>query len=367
MNYAKNGKTLCLAVLIVLLVQSTTQFTAGGPFDWAGNGSVEADPNKEYILAETNGPWMIFVASFGGPNAKQEANQLVLELRQRYKYRAYVFNQEFVHDLKKEGKPVNPYSRNKNFKKKGAFREYAVLVGDFQSGEEVSFQKTLKDIKRAYPEFYKRTAAGVALPPPTGSKPNAPTFLAEGERGPLFMAFGALNPMLPEDNFARKGFVDPFIAKINNRPNSLLNCPGKFTVRVATFSGKVEMSQDKVQSILDGKEQFISGKVSDLELGGIAAARLAAALRAKGYEAYEFHDRFESIVTVGHFTDIGYELPNGRIELKPEIVDIMNRFKAKPLDPKRVQPGFLPYEPVTIVGIECDTQPQIVEVPKVRR
>ena len=355
-------------VLLFLLAN----FASAGPLDFLKFGhSVDADPKKEYLLKATDGPWMIFVATFSGPTARQDANTLVFELRKQYKFNAVVYDKEFVHDLSKEGKPQNPYARKSNFKKKGAVLEYAVLVGNFQSVDDADFQKTLHGIKECYPDCIKGTSTASLTSPNFSYLRTRATRDETGRmRGPLYMAFACVNPMLPPDDLSKRGTVDDFIVKINaDSPYSLLNCKKRYTVKIATFTGKVEIQQDRIQNILDGRATF-SDKTSNLEIGGRAAARLAAALRAKGYEAYEFHDRGASYVTVGGFDDIGYELPNGMTELQPEIADLMNKFRAKPADPSRIQRGAvtsISYEPVTILDIECDPQPQIIEVPKRRR
>ena len=354
--------------LSILLLFAVSDATIAGPFTLFGN-KVEADPSKEYVLKETDGPWMILVASFSGPTARQDANILTLELRKRYKYHAFVFDQTFIHDLKREGKPRNPYDRG-NFQKKGTVHEYAVIVGNFQSVDDKDFQKTLRGIKGCYPDCVKGGPNSLPISPNFAAIRQRTAQDENGRvRGPFYMAFGCVNPLLPQDYLTQRG-VDKFVEDINrDSPYSLLNCPAKYSVKVATFTGKIEIQQDRIKNILDGKQEFTPKKaLSDLEIAGKAAARLTAALRAKGYEAYEFHDRQSSIVTIGAFNDIGYELPNGMTELRPEIVDIMNRFRAKPADPSRIQTGAtISYQPVVILDIECDPQPQIIEVPLRRR
>ncbi len=55
------------------------------------------------------------------------------------------------------------------------------------------------------------------------------------EKGPMRHAMIATNPLLPPDYFAPKG-LDPFVADMNkDLEYSLLKCPGKYTVQVATF------------------------------------------------------------------------------------------------------------------------------------
>ena len=60
------------------------------------------------------------------------------------------------------------------------------------------------------------------------------------------------------------------------------------------------------------------------------AHRLAKALRMKGYEAYEFHDRYASIVTVGSFNSVGTPRPDGRMEINAEIAAVMKTFGTDP-------------------------------------
>ena len=69
-------------------------------------------------------------------------------------------------------------------------------------------------------------------------------------------------------------------------PYSLLDCPGKYTVQVATFKGKVIIQQNEIRAIEDGKPME-----SELAEAAQKADKLARALRMKGYEAYQFHDR----------------------------------------------------------------------------
>jgi len=351
-------------VVLLCLVE----FATAGPLDFLKVGrSVDADPNKEYTLQETDGPWMIFVASFSGPTARQDANILVHELRNRYKYNAFVFDKQFEHDLKKEGKPQNVYDRRKNFQKKGTVHEFAVLVGNFQSIDDKDFQKTLRGIKEIYPDCVKGTTADTMASQNFAELRKRTTRDETGRvRGPLSMTFGCMNPMLPPPG---RGTVDKFIEQINAKSyHSLLECPGKYTIQIATFTGTVEYVQEgnNPRGMAMDKKQSLS----DMEKGAIAAARLAKALRDKGYEAYEFHDYHASMVTVGSFDEIGNELPNGLTELRPEIANLMNQFKAKPADPSRIQRGAvttISYEPVVIIDIECDPQPKIIEVPKRRR
>ena len=56
---------------------------------------VKADPNEKYVLEQKNGPWMIMACSFSGEGAEKQADELVYELRSRYKLPAYAYKQTF--------------------------------------------------------------------------------------------------------------------------------------------------------------------------------------------------------------------------------------------------------------------------------
>jgi hypothetical protein len=82
-------------------------------------------------------------------------------------------------------------------------------------------------------------------------------------------------------------------------------------------------------------------------------------LRERGIEAYEFHDRYGSIVTVGSFDQIEHRLPNGTVRYLPAIEQIIRQYQG--------QLSGNSYNPVIIDGVECDLVPRIIEVPRARR
>ncbi|MDR0869731.1 MAG: hypothetical protein LBN39_02965 [Planctomycetaceae bacterium] len=313
--------------------------------------SVEAEPDKEYLLADTNGPWLIYATSFSGTNGRKDANALVYELRKKHKFKAYLYEQKFVHDLSKESKrPQSPYARPLKYQKTGTVVEYAVVIGDFQSVEDNEFQKTLKAVKECRPEFLAKKQAAKDYSTWRGSTGSTP----------LSMAFSITNPLIPPE--IQRGTVDKFIESINtSRPYSLLNCPNRYTVQIATFTGRVVIKPDEVKEIEEGKKPFSSGKTSELELGERAAVKLCKILREQGVEAYEFHDRYASIVTVGGFNSYEQRLPNGQTVYARNVQDIINRFQGRPSTA-----GTLTYEPVRFEGIECDVMPKVIEVPRRR-
>lgn len=337
---------------------------------------VEADANEAYPLKEDHGPWMVMACSFSGDGAAKQAQELVYELRKRYKLPAYTYEGRFDpgeaqgRGIDEFGKPLKwKYNKYKDAKDRERARhpeltEVAVLVGDYQAADDGDAQRTLRKIWYTTPICLEVKEGQQTHQSLTGWRMiQRQVYEAIGSekkrKGPMGHAFITTNPLLPPDYFAPKNGLDPLVLKMNkNAEYSLLECPGKFTVQVATFTGQVIIKQDEIQAIENGDKQM----KSELDQAAEKAHCLAKALRLKGYDAYEFHDRYASIVTVGSFKSVGRPRSDGRIEINPEIHKIMKTFGAE----SKTLPGqTTPITPLkTLVGIPFDIQPRPVEVPK---
>jgi len=316
-------------VIVVTMVTAFTTVQAQGLRDYVRNitKSVEVDPKKEYMLTEMEGPYLIFAAGFSGPNAQQEAHALVLEFRKTYKWNAYVYEKNFTFDLKKDfkGKAQNPYPGMKSAYKNSGSGEFAVVIGNFSSFDDKQLEKTLDEVRKCQPKSLQ----------------------GKGPLTPCLMAFPSPNPMLPPEN--QRGTVDPFIESINKeRPYSLLKNRRRYTVQIAVFTGQIVMQRGS--SALEKLPFANPDNLTKLEKGEQAATALCKALREQGVEAYEFHDRYGSIVTVGGFDQHSRQLPNGAVELEPSVLQTIRQYQGK-----------------IINGIECDPQPRVIEVPRVSR
>ncbi|MDR0327408.1 MAG: hypothetical protein LBI05_03830 [Planctomycetaceae bacterium] len=332
-------KTVLIRGVVGVMVTAFALTTAGaqGPKEFFRNlvKPVEADPQKEYLLTEMEGPYLIFAAAFSGPNAKQEAHALVMEFRKTRKWNAFVYEKNFVFDVNQDfNQARNPYSgKTVKYRTANGGTEFAVVIGNFTSIEDKQFEKTLAEVRKWQPAS------------PQG----------KSSATPCSMAFGLQNPILPPEN--QRGIVDDFIQSINEkRPYTLLKNPKRYTVQIATFTGRTVF--EKSASALD-KISFSKTKKTDLEMGEQAAVALCKALREQGVEAYEFHDRYASIVTVGSFNQHSQRLPNGTTAVDPEVQQIIQRYQG--------QVTGNSYKPVIINHIECDLQPHVIEVPRVRR
>lgn len=293
--------------------------------------AVSADPNQDYTLTEQNGPWLVMATSFTGEEGKAQAEELVLELRRKYNLPAYYYGMEFDMGDMNPGRGIDEYGAPiKRRYNREEVVEHAVLVGEFPAVDDPEAQKLLKQIKQITPEALKvaegeDTAQSMALVREIQNRARE-RINPQQKRGPMGHAFLTRNPILPREYFVPKG-IDPEVAKWNEGVEySLMKCPAKYSIRVATFRGRTTFETFDTKH--NEKRRKSKKKLDPLEEAAINAHKLTVALRAKGWEAYEFHDRQESYVTVGSF-DTGNQLPDGRIELNDREAQIIaNTFGA---------------------------------------
>lgn len=327
---------------------------------------LEADPNKTYPLQDAHGPWLILAATFCGEDAEEQANALVLELRREFKLTAYRHAMTWDFSDSVQGRGVDQYGRPKvmkhaNYEKR---EEIAVLIGDFTALDDPQAQATLNRVRYLKPQCLdpeyitkngqknSRAFAGWrhALYNVYAQDPD------KKQRGPMAKAFLVTNPLIPQEYFKPQG-VTPFVERLNAPLEySLLSCPGRYTVKVATFNGASVVLPKDVEQIEKG-EKKLSNR---LEKAASQAHLMAAALRAKGWEAYEFHDETSSVVTIGSFGALGMPRGDGSIEYDPQIRTIIDGFGAV----VSYENGVAKAHPRDIVTIPFDVDPVPMEVPK---
>jgi hypothetical protein len=278
-------------------------------------------------------------------------------LRRDLKVNAYVFRQTYDFSQPVQGKGYDKYGKIKMMKQHrgSTYDAYAVLVGDYASIDDPQAQKALEKIRFADPD---------CLDPERGSTQRFAGLRhwqrrlnpEKRQRGPMGNAFVTRNPLLGDDALSSKA-LDPVVADMNREAEfSLLRCKGRYTVRVATFRGEDTMKIAEISSIMDRR---VSGQLED---AAIKAHRLAKALREQGVEAYEFHDRYESVVTVGSFDSMGTPLPDGQVEINPLIYEVMKNYSPQ----KQALPGMpeVGLAPKRLAGVPFDVQPMPIEVPR---
>ncbi len=381
-------------VLLVSMLLATTPLQAAPPL-WKQlipTDRVSADPNGTYQLEQTRGPWLIMTATFSGEGAEEQARLLAIELRERYNLSAYTHSMEF--DFSDDLEVLSARGQKKTYRRGKQFEEFAVLVGDFPSVDDPVAQQTLRQIKKLEPktltgEYNDRTTQNLA-----GWRALKNMVLAKKDasrkRGPMGHAFVTRNPMLPQEYFVPQG-VDSLVARMNEGvEHSLLDCPGKRTIRVATFTAPMKIAGAGQQFL--GPSGASKPKKRDsrhpLEIAAESAHKMTVALRALGWEAYEFHDRHESVVTIGSFDEVARQTQDGRQVPLRDVQIIFRTFDAAFPLPKKaeVQPaayqaetakaeiisaykdqlGVQPtgLEPKQLAGVPFDIHPRVMDVPK---
>ncbi|MEZ6130517.1 MAG: hypothetical protein R3C59_17665 [Planctomycetaceae bacterium] len=322
----------------------------------------EAIKGKRYTLSPQHGPWMVMAAALRdvpeerrtktGMTAWEAADQLVYELR-RQGIPAYTYLQNM------EVADVSGRTADKDTRKYIARHEaIAVLAGSFPSADDELAQRVLKYLKNDFhPEFLDNQANGGLLA------------RIPGRKAPLARAHMTTNPLMPASEVKRRT-VDPLVQKLNSGEEfSLTRNKGKYSLKIATFRGNSIVQTEFSQSEKAAKhfEKFFG---SNLDESANSAWELTQALRSArklGYdediEAYVFHDRYESYVTVGSF-----DSPQD-----PRLIAMARRFRAKEVPnqrgdmvmiaeaftiPRNVRPGQQPDKYWLF-----DTVPTLVSVP----
>lgn len=381
-----------LAVAATLLTLGTATSTAADitlPFA----RKVTYDPRADYRLTTDHGPWLVMCASFLGESGEVQAADLVRELRTEFNLPAYIYYQEFDYSGEIIGKgwtlnpdnpnahPVQPKMRHFHV---DHFVEIAVMVGDFKSLDDKKAQRTLEKIKYAKPRclqvspeqqtsqrmgVFREIQRLVHVKTISGSKDEIEAM------GPMRKALLTPNPLLPDEYFEENN-VDTVVLELNrNVEFSLFRCEGNYTVKVATFKGKSTFQLDEIEQAKQELEKTRAmGKriKSDLADALAKAHELTIALRKRGYEAYEFHDRFESYVCIGSFDWQSRPTSTGYDEINPDIYDVMEKFKARPKDVidnqgRLIRGAMAPLSLPELPGVQFDVQPLPIEVPKYGR
>jgi len=348
-----SSRWILLVATLATVAAAEAQAQSGWlPTSWFSSDAV--DPKAMFPLAENDGPWLVLATTFRGEGAREDARHLVHELRGRHKLKAYTHEKSFDYTGNQRGLGLNPDGSPKKmrFAKAEEVIEVAVLVGDFASFDDQRGQKMLAKIKGLQPD---------ALSAGSGKSQSFSDFRRmmgidkQASKGPMHLAFVIPNPLLPEDFFTRQE-VDTFVLDINaDVTNSLLDCPSRYSVRVATFTGAGTFDQQAIKD--GGKEVEFEGRLVE---AAEKAHRLTEALRRGGWQAWEFHDRDSSVVCVGSIEQLAVPQPNGAMAVHPEISRIVRELGP---DPAKLAVGQI--MPRTIDGIMLDVQPKPIDVPRV--
>jgi hypothetical protein len=252
------------------------------------------DPLEPYLLTKENGPFMVLAKVFRGPDSEKFALALCKELREDFGLPAYILrSKEFPMKSYIRGTPVQaPSVTTKSaIKQPEQIRihdEAAVLVGNektLQGSEEL-----LHQIKKLRPK-----CLGVG---------GIPELFKWREGGGLARAIRTTNPYVPAQWLFPKA-PDRLVVQMNSGLRSIANCPGHYTLQVASFTGRSSINLDTHTTMMALK--VLDTRTSPLRTAHDDAERLADKLartpeiKQLGQPVFVYHDRTSSQVYVGSF------------------------------------------------------------------
>jgi hypothetical protein len=286
--------------------------------------------NNDILVTPDQGPWMVLITSYSGPEGPMRARKMVAELRSHYKLPAYVFNygaeqkreelervkamiekqkQELQEIQKKTNVTLDQPIRVRHLKIE---EHFGVLVGGYSSEEAAD--KVRAQLKKLDPPDPSRVDLDMKFVANEGSAKES------GEAvkcyvNPFERTLVVRNPALPK--FQRPADWDKVdveaLRRMNSEePLSLLKCNKAFTLVIKEFS---------LPSITTPRNAPASGGFWDalglgkkgadsIDVAADNAHKFAEALRKAKLDAYVLHTKYSSLVTVGGFDSL--EDPNLR-------------------------------------------------------
>lgn len=327
-----------LAGLLALAVTSAAAAKPPAIFDIFRKQKV---PDGPLELKPEHGPWLVMAAVITEDEGHDKAIALAKEIRETLRIPAFVMKRASgTPEALGVGERVrtNVITGQREVKKLksrfisgGAEEGYAVLVGEFDSPEhDPRVEKTLEQIRNLRPKTLSTDQARPNLDEASTNwivQKYRSTVLKRNDRtssmGPMSRAFATRNPLLPEEYFMDSPKLDEFVTELNSKvEHSLLKCPGKYTVRVATFTGK-DITGFGANGLTSPEA---STKVtSRLDRAALRAHQMTTRLRERGVEAYEFHDKYGSYVSIGSFDTLGSEV-EGQFRYNPRMTAVAEKY-----------------------------------------
>ncbi len=273
---------------------------------------VDADPSQSYAVTPADGDWMICIADFRGETALQQAHNLVLEIRGKYDLKAFVYDrtpeerrkqqfdidqqrQQILDYLKAQG--VRPEDVNVPFRVRTTSiePECVVFVGSYRDMDGA--RKALNDLRRLTPPESMprpRWSVGDAAGregDPSGHRPT----------NPWATCFVVHNPTVPIEVKTDQEDMARALRHLNSEESySIYNCRKPWTLAIASYNGVSALAPRSASNSFLQK-LFGGGGSDNMGAAAMNAHNLAEALHKLGYEAYVFHTRYRSVVSLGGF------------------------------------------------------------------
>lgn len=305
--------------------------------------SAKDDLNKDIAVTPAHGPWMISVMSYVGPEAPTMARELAIELREKYKLHAWVFNYGTEERTKEYNRVMEIYKAQQEALKDSKLaldqkvrirytnipEQCAVLLSGYTTEDAAlrDLKGRIKKLPCPDPKKVKldqRVFAEYLIKDREGNdhsqkykeyKPPLPARAATVENvNPFERAFVARNPTIKVERNPEGDAVDlATLKKLNDgEPYSLLECKRPLTLAITHFRTptEVEGTMPTRKAGVLGALGF--GRKKEREDYAATNANLLAKDLRKHFklDAYVLHTRYNSIVTIGGYDTI--EDPNLR-------------------------------------------------------
>lgn len=253
--------------------------------------NLPTEPVEPYLLTKQAGPFMVIAHTFRGPDAVRWAQALAMELRSSHQLMAYIYFKKIkpmnsnVRGVPPTSNPEDGEGRISEPEIYRIYDEAVVLVGDKPTMKEA--EDLLKFVKKIKPATLS----------------NVPSIFPWRTGAGLKNAIVTANPLIPaQELFARES--DPLVEAMNKGPYSIYNCPGPFTLVVARFVGRSAFGEGDKDFLKDDnlKTSPLAKATDDAELMA-AELNKDPQFKQAGYQAYVYHDRNKSVVTLGHFNN----------------------------------------------------------------
>lgn len=299
------------------------------------------EPTIKYPLTAREGPWLIHIGSFRGDEALDFAHRFAEESRTKHKLLTFIYSMHEADALKDREElrkqqlafigsdKIAESNERQKFKTVRIVKEYSVFVGNFSDMEKARYEAArIKEfpVPTSIPTFgihlYKESSAKAKSDPVGGEWGSVfglktPAGSEEGKRlgevqgNPYRQAFVVRNPITYKApapariNQSASVPIDPSWKELNAKEKySVFSCPKNWTLVVAQFSPPTEVQSSLTRPLVQTGFRTSPNEIGQgLERAAETARQVAELLRdgGKGYDAYVFHTREYSLVTVGAF------------------------------------------------------------------
>jgi hypothetical protein len=299
------------------------------------------EPTIKYPLTNREGPWLIHVASFRGDQSLEFAHRLAEEVRTKHRLLSFIYSMN-EEDAKRDREQLKQYqmqvigtdkvaesNERQKLKTVRIVKEYSVFVGNYPDMEKAREQA---EVIKAFPPptsipeyglslFNESNATAKADPQSseianlfklkTTTRSEDRKLLSAKQGNPFRQAFVVRNPYLAKSkvptvvNKQAPVPMDPTWPGLNEKEKySIFTCPKPWTLVVAKFAPPTDVQASPTGSVVQAGVGVPAQNLGKgLEAAAETARQVADLLRdgGKGYDAYVFHTRQYSLVTVGAF------------------------------------------------------------------